>query len=580
MNRGSGITADKLVVAALLALHVALVAVGNFRHSPNLMEAADLPAGLFHLESGSFQLREVNPPLVRLIAAIPAKFAGATQEWRSVSSFPEKRCEFAVAQDFIEANGEQVFTLFAMSRLACIPFTVLGAGICGIWARRLYGPWPGVLAVGLWCFDPTILGHAATMNPDVPAAAMGITSIYFFARWNDEPSWRRGILAALFLGLALLTRTTLWMLLPVQLVAGLWSIRKRSGGISAFQLAAMFGGAIYLFNLGYGFEGTACPLFRFSFVSKAFGGPEAGLDAPSNRFKESALSMIPLPLPAPFVQGVDLQRFDFENSDGRFRSYLRGRWSERGWWYYYLYGLAVKWPLGTWALALLAVFEKLRSIFRREHSPPGELHCLICGLAILAAVSSQSGFSMHFRYVLPMFPFAFLLMSRVASSKSHAIRIVVATSFVFSTGASLASYPHTLSYFNRIAGGPANGHAHLLHSSIDWGQDLLEFRDWIRQHGIADEITLASTGPTPHELLGVVKGSPPHLHWQDDGSINPSSGPVAGWHAVSVNLLREKRYAYFLEFRPTATIGYSIWVYRLEPDTVRAYRKRNGLSAD
>jgi hypothetical protein len=33
-----------------------------------------------------------------------------------------------------------------------------------------------------------------------------------------------------------------------------------------------------------------------------------------------------------------------------------------GWWYYYLYALVVKVPLGTWLLILLAVFVKVRRI--------------------------------------------------------------------------------------------------------------------------------------------------------------------------------------------------------------------------
>ena len=36
-------------------------------------------------------------------------------------------------------------------------------------------------------------------------------------------------------------------------------------------------------------------------------------------------------------------------------------------------------------------------------------------------------------------------------------------------GSSLAIYPHSLSYFNELAGGPTKGHYHLIDSNIDWG---------------------------------------------------------------------------------------------------------------
>ena len=73
---------------------------------------------------------------------------------------------------------------------------------------------------------------------------------------------------------------------------------------------------------------------------------------------------IPVPLPADFVQGIDVQRLDFERG---MPSYLRGQWAEHGWWYYYLYVMVVKMPLGTWGLALLAVAAAVWSLATRIH---------------------------------------------------------------------------------------------------------------------------------------------------------------------------------------------------------------------
>jgi hypothetical protein len=36
--------------------------------------------------------------------------------------------------------------------------------------------------------------------------------------------------------------------------------------------------------------------------------------------------------------------------------------------------------------------------------------------------------------------------------------------------------PHQLAYFNELSGGPQNGFRHLLHSNLEYGQDLLELR--------------------------------------------------------------------------------------------------------
>ena len=77
-------------------------------------------------------------------------------------------------------------------------------------------------------------------------------------------------MCGLALGLALLTKTVWVILFP--LWCGLWLVwswkamadivnRPRFG-----QLAAMFGIAIYLVNLVYGYEGTLRPLGHFTFA--------------------------------------------------------------------------------------------------------------------------------------------------------------------------------------------------------------------------------------------------------------------------------------------------------------------------
>lgn len=49
---------------------------------------------------------------------------------------------------------------------------------------------------------------------------------------------------------------------------------------------------------------------------------------------------------------------------------------------------------------------------------------------------------------------------------------------------SMLAYPHTLAYFNEGAGGPGMGYRLLAHSNLDWGQDELLLREWVRALGI------------------------------------------------------------------------------------------------
>ena len=86
-------------------------------------------------------------------------------------------------------------------------------------------------------------------------------------------------------------------------------------------------------NLGYGFEGSFRKLRDFQFVSDTFRGAESVSNGSGNRFADSWLGAVPVPVPKNYLLGMDVQKRDFENI-GR-PSYLRGEFRDRGWWYYY-----------------------------------------------------------------------------------------------------------------------------------------------------------------------------------------------------------------------------------------------------
>ena len=142
----------------------------------------------------------------------------------------------------------------------------------------------------------------------------------------------------------------------------------------AWQMGLILLLGLYVLNLGYGFEGSFQKLGDYGFVSETLGGPieDAERYSPEarNRFEETWLAHLPVPLPKNYVMGIDLQRWDFER---KMWSYLRGEWRMGGWWYYYLYALAVKVPLGTWVLVLLAAGVSLWTGGRVRSSHPGPL---------------------------------------------------------------------------------------------------------------------------------------------------------------------------------------------------------------
>lgn len=572
----------RVAVTLLLTAHAGLLTYAATRHSPTFNEPGHLVAGISHWQFGRFELYRVNPPLSHMVAALPVLAADAKTDWSKFHDSPGARPVFAIGEDFIAANGERSFLLFTLARWACIPFSLLGAYICFRWGAELYGTAAGLLALLLWCFSPNILAHAELVTPDIPATSLGVAASYAFWRWLKIPTWWGAIIAGLVLGLAELTKFT-WIILfglwPLLWIAWMIADRRSStlqhhfiqqGGQLALQLLL----ALYVINLGYGFEGTVTKLGEFKFVSTMLKGPDAEKTEEVNRFANSWLKDVPVPIPKNYLLGIDIQKRDFEDF-GR-PSYLRGTFQDRGWWYYYFYAATIKIPLGTWVLVLFANIKSIVSLCRRQSPPLADTIVLLApAVVVFALVSSQTGFSHHFRYVLPSFPFLFIGVSQVAFvfGKLSFKSVVTAAAILWSVGSSLWYYPHNLSYFNELAGGPLGGPTHLINSNIDWGQDLLHLKQWLSAHPEANPLHLAYYGYYDPAGLRIEYTAIPHQSAVDGNSGRTLTEQVAidpGWYAVSVNYIRgypwrapQGAYEYFQNFTPVATTGYSIYIYHI-----------------
>ena len=117
---------ERVALVALLAIHAVILAWGAATKSPTLNEPGHLVAGISYWMFNRFDVYSVNPPLVRLVAALPVMAAGCETDWKSFYSGPGARPEMAMGQDFCHANGRRTFFLMTLARLACIPFALLG----------------------------------------------------------------------------------------------------------------------------------------------------------------------------------------------------------------------------------------------------------------------------------------------------------------------------------------------------------------------------------------------------------------------------------------------------------------------
>ena len=195
-----------LIVAVVLLCHALLVTWMSFHNSANPNEPAHLAAGIYDLRYGRFEIYRVNPPLPRMIAAIPATWIFKLEaDWLpSASQALGHRTEFTVGGSLFKKNDPRVvYYALAFGRLMLLPLSLFGAWICYRWASELFGSASGYLSLMLWCFSPTILTWAATVGPDLASAAFGVFGFYCFWKWCQEPVWSRAFVAGVGGGLML-----------------------------------------------------------------------------------------------------------------------------------------------------------------------------------------------------------------------------------------------------------------------------------------------------------------------------------------------------------------------------------------
>ncbi len=580
------------IAVGLLATHALLVGSCAQRYSFAWTETGLLPAGIIDWRYGTFDVFRVNPPLVRMLATWPLALAGVDVPAKLVDGDPRQREEWSAAAAFIQMHGQRSLWYLTIARWCCLPFSLLGAWVAYRWAFELYGTAAGLGALVLWTFHPMLIGYGCLISGDLAAASLGLLTLYCFRQWLREVNFANSYVFGVAAGLAVLTKTS-WLLL-FGLLPLFWILLRAGeqirgelppGGLRhwlrefGFAIFAVIV-ALFLINLLYGFQGSFRRLDSYEFISRALSKqahvPWHTYDYSGNRFQGAWLGKLPVPFPEDLVIGVDLQKWDFDRERW---SYLRGEWRDHGWWYYYLYALAIKVPLGIWALILLAMAGW--ALIPSWRGPwQDEVLLLFTLVVILTLASLETGLNRHLRYVLPIFPLAIVLISRVFrvfdAQRVYLSRFVLAVCIWFIMS-SLWVYPHSLSYFNELIGGPRNAPQHLNASNIDWGQDLNFLREWAKRNPDARPLFFTSYLHliAPQSLGIPAEGKVPKFKSRTDAGGDASVNFTPGWYAIDQESLlrREGDYLYLRALEPIAQVGYSINIYHITDEGAKSFNQ-------
>jgi 4-amino-4-deoxy-L-arabinose transferase-like glycosyltransferase len=548
----------------LIVIQAILLIVTAWQTGPGWDEWGHLPAGLFNLQYGDFHPYRVNPPLVRLIGAMPVVLLGGGIDFELLPKAPGFRSEGYLGMAYVHQQGPDVFHWVSVARTAAIPIALFGTFLLNKVGKHFGGSTVGISAAALWVFSPTILAYGGTITPDTAATVFGFWATWCFYCWYRIGRSRDAIWLGTSVAAALLSKAT-WIILPPIFLVMFVTLQVVSSSPRTLRqqfvhaaIAAIV--SWVLVHAAYDFRGVLRPLGSFAFISEALSGNNNSsigtAPKPGNRFAGTPIAWIPAPLPASYVAGIDVQKRDFELTD--MRSYLMGTWGERGWWYYYAMAWLVKEPLAFWLMLAVGWFLALQHRGRINRTKRvGSIVMMVPGLVVFLFVSSQTGFNHHLRYVLPAFPAMFLLAALPVSKLKFRGHIVILTLLAWLAISSVAMVPRTYAYFSEAVGGWRNGHKYLNASNLDWGQDLLSIRQWARDNPDKRPIHLLySPSQLDFRRLGIDATIA-------EGKVS-SEGPTEdGWWVVSIDRVLNEPNDWFLRQTPTERISVSTTVYHI-----------------
>jgi 4-amino-4-deoxy-L-arabinose transferase-like glycosyltransferase len=529
---------------------------------------------LFNLQYGDFHPYQVNPPLVRMLGAIPVAVFGGGIDFELLPKPPGFRSEGFLGMAYIHQQGHEVFRWVSIARTAVIPVAIFGTLLINRIGRHFGGQAVGLFGSALWVFSPTILAYGGTITPDTAATVFGLWAAWCFYGWFRLGRKRDAVWLGFSVAAAVLSKST-WIILPPLFLLVFIVLKTAFRSRTPFwlhwrqvALAAVI--AWILIHAAYDFHGVMRPLGSFRFISQTFSGNDNSsisvVPKPGNRFVNTPLAWLPAPLPATYIEGIDVQKRDFELKE--MRSYLLGNWGERGWWYYYGVAWLVKEPIAFWLILAIGWGFALRRNQQWSSSKRTGIAVMVCpGFLVFLFVSSQTGFNHHLRYVLPAFPAMFLIAALPVSRVNGLVRKILQALLVWFAISSVVMVPRSYAYFSEAVGGWRNGHCYLNASNLDWGQDLLAIRQWAREN----------PGKRPIHLLY----SPSQLDFPRlgldaviaEGKVSESGPTVDGWWVVSIDRVLSEPNDWFCKQTPTERISVSTTVYHVEKGVVMSGKK-------
>ena len=558
----------EVVCAVLLLLLAANLLASISRKSITNDEIVHIPAGYYHLVAGEFQLNNEHPPLVKIWAALPLLFiqpeeppAPKTED----ENFMERTWGFH--ERFWQANRARFQTVTFWPRVMMIPVTLALGALIFIFARKLFGETAALISVALYVLEPTVLAHGRIVHTDLPAAFVYLLFFFTLQYYSKAPGLRSALLLGLACGVALLTKFSMLVVLPVlavYLAARLflsWRDSKQRSQV-ALHGALVTAVILFLINAAYYFQH---PVLEASDVRWVEMKSPALLG-----FVTTGVRVLSKIIPTYYLFGV--YNIELHNHYGHATSLL-GQYNDLGWWYYFPVAFALK---TTIPFLLLAVVALGWAVWRLAVKRDKRFVWLVVPIGVYLAISLTSHINIGIRHFLPVYPFLFIAGGALLAQLLHVRqRLGVAVLVIllgWMTFEAVHTFPDYTPYMNQLASRHPRWY-YLSDSNVEWGDDVGALAAYLKARGETKvRASLAAGWSTLRlydveylDLTSLPPGSTPETRYVAIGASELNGSTIFVSQINGVPISQEQRVNLFAPYRnrkPEAVFGGSIYLFR------------------
>jgi hypothetical protein len=436
----------------------------------------------------------------------------------------------------LDSRAGAVLKDFRAARFATILATLVLTILIYFWARDLYGSGPALAASLLCALSPNLIAHGTLITTDMYGALAVVGALFFFHRFILSPTMTNAFLSGFALALAQIAKSfaiSLYAIVGVVILCALFLRVPRGLTWQRVFAYATIAAACFVvvINIAYCFDRPFTPLNSYRFETAFF-----------TRLQQvPVIRGLPVPVPYPFLEGLDMMKHNDETGATFGNVYLLGELGEatspqfHGFKSYYCVALFFKEPiplqiLFIWGLVwILGHRRGIDFLF-------GEGILLLSAMVLLLWLSCFSRTQIGIRYILPVLAIEIVIASAAFSGFSSAtwLRRACLSSLVLWLAISFASYyPHLIPYMNEWSGDRRQTFRLLADSNLDWGQNEALVAEFLARN---PDVVLNPPKPVSGRILV---------------NANRLTG-VDRWHPT----LR-----YMAKYAPVAHVGYAHFLF-------------------